>query len=1352
MMKYTKLPRHRALLAVLLLTLSVSVVGAGEPVEKTVPVSFLPAEHINGVGDRVWLRGELQEEEDRGLVVIEAENATEVGLLAGVTVGSDPAASGEHYLSHIGHARYVFHTHPYATRALQTYYQWVRVNVPRAGSWVHNETMDAGEIRQHVDLSRETCRIGEWVWIKGPQYELAAGEHTFELLGYHGGIKLDKIIFTSAPDFVPEGQGPEASPSSGRLAATILSRVYQPTGLLRWERFSAVREPAGGAIQLEASVDGGRSFAQVPEDGSLRDFPVTPQGLQLKVTLTVGAQGQLPALYQPRLVFLTQPVAGVPVVLENERVSVRIHPEGNSISQFTWKGRGFSAGQEIEDQELFVLTVGRPLAGDLRELSSRDLDLVAVDQADPANLRLTYSSMEYQLEVVCTFSLVADQLHCGMEINNQDDIDVVRLSYPRLRGLVLGETAADDLLTTPVRFVRQQSEGKEWWQWGLDKGPLTANLYKRHGTLGFSDLSDPAGGGLYFGVHDPRWQDAQIRYSSRRGESLDLDLTTQRRVAPGQRVVVPPVVLAFHEGDWHQAADLYRAWAQRVLNWSEQPAWVYEWDGWLGGWCSHFLPQGNWNGLVQAADEAARLDVNYVQFWDIGSRSGIWYPFPMPEIGRWETFRQANQLAHQRGVLMTYYFAVMLYDLPGENGSIGQFLPEQFPDWLMKPDRDWYLRNAMHGVGGVPTHLQCMGASESRQFVRHFVVDVFGRRLEADGMYLDTLCAAIRPDGCMDLEHGHSGYGEEARLTATLAEQVITAGRQFNPNFSCSMEGGSLPLSQSGIFNMISGLVLVTEPRIMRYACPEMVILEGLSNGGRGDQRLSMAYAWLHGSRFERVEAPLAERLLPLRQTLSHHLYRSRYTDTVGVRGEQEGRLLVRRFVRNEDRNRLVCATVWNVDGQATGEQFSLDVRLCGPQPRVWLIAGPEDWRLLKVQPDAKGWLTLTVPEEEYTQVAVVATAEPMVWLDHVVGTPGGRGLLRASLRSLDGTSGPVTARLELPAGLEVRGNLQGDLQQTGRLVASVDFPSEVASGIHNATLHLVAGEHEWSLPVRLVVRDPLWVEVSPRGDNTYRVKLTNNTTEDLKVTVTVVAGSGEGNFYPPTQFVGEIEPVQVRVPARREAHAELTVPLAGPHDCFRFLDFILTYPGGRHVYLFDDPPVFWDPDFEQDRNGDGKLDYWPGRTYGNRPAGLLDYNDPHSGRACMRLDPPQAGQVGIWAAHCFGPRHLQPGHRYRFRAYIKRGAEDVEYGVNMYHYTGHGNFSLMLQPVGELDNVRKWQLHEAIFEVPADYQYMIVHMYHRGGSAPWWLDTMTMEHLQTAKADTYPVADQVDSGYPNRG
>lgn len=1070
----------------------------------------------------------------------------------------------------------------------------------------------------------------------------------------------------------------------------------------------------------------GRTFVRVPEAGDLSGLPVTAEGLQLKVMLIAGTEGRTPALYRPLLSFLTQPVAGTPVVLENERVSVHIHPEGNSISQFIWKSRGFSVGQEIEGQELFVLTVGRPMAGDLRELSSRDLDLAAVDQTDPANLRLTYSSMEYQLEVVCTFSLVAEQLHLGMEINNQDEIDVVRISYPRLRGLALGETGEDDLLTTPVRFIRQHTrpEDKEWFQWGLDKGTnLTSHLYKAHGAMGFCDLSDPAGGGLYFGFHDPEWHDGEIDYNTREGTSLDLDLTTQRRVAPGQRVVLPPVVLAFHEGDWHQAADMYRAWAEQAVQLPQYPDWVYEWDGWVGGSREDFLPAGNWNGLVQAADEAARLGVNYVQVWDINS--GItWYPFPMPEMGRWESFRQVNRLFHQRGVLVTYYWDPMLYDLPGENGSIGQFLPDQFPDWLMKPDRDWYLRNAAHGVGGGPRHIQCMGATEGREFVRHFVVDVFGQRLEADGMYLDQL-GCIGPFHCTYLEHGHQGYGEESRLTATLAEEVITAGREFNPNFSCSMEGGSLPLSQSGIFNMISGLVLVTEPRIMRYARPEMVTLEGLSNGGRRDRRLSMAHTWLNGNRFERVEREIGEKLLRLRWTLSHHLYRSRYTDTVGVRGEVEGRLLVRRFVRNEDRNRLVCATVWNVDGQATGEEFSLDVRLCGPDPRVWLITGPNHWRQVQTQPDTEGWLTLAVPEAEFAQIAVVGAAEPMVWLEHVVGTPGAEGLLRARLRSLDGTSGPVTARLELPAGFEVRGNLQCDLQETGRLVAAVVFPPEVSPGIHNATLHLVAGEHEWSLPVRLVVRDPLWVEVSPLGDSTYRVKLTNNTLKDLEVTVTVAAGSGEGSFYPPTQFVGEVEPVWVQVPARGEADAELSVAFATPEDQFRFLDFILTYPDGRQVYLYDDSPVFWDPDFEQDRNGDGILDFW---ACGE---GKIDRIDPHSGEACLRLDPPEgSATLRKLVGYFFGPRGLLPGHRYRFRAYIKRGTEDVAYGVNMYHYTGHGNFSLMLEPVGELDNVGKWQLHEAIFDVPEDYQYMIVHLYHRGGSGPWWLDTMTVQDL----------------------
>ena len=191
---------------------------------------------------------------------------------------------------------------------------------------------------------------------------------------------------------------------------------------------------------------------------------------------------------------------------------------------------------------------------------------------------------------------------------------------------------------------------------------------------------------------------------------------------------------------------------------------------------------------------------------------------------------------------------------------------------------------------------------------------------------------------------------------------------------------------------LVSGRHICTEPRILRYAFPKLILLEGFSNGGRFGPE-TYPFAWLHGSRFDFHGGELGERLLALRRTLAPHLYRSRYMDTVGVVGEEEKRLLVRRFVRDDGGNRLVCATVWNVGGKATGT-FRLDAALCGPQPTVWIITRPDAWQKLDVRPDYRGWVTIPVPKEEFAQVAIAGEAEPAAQVQHVSGVAGGQGEL----------------------------------------------------------------------------------------------------------------------------------------------------------------------------------------------------------------------------------------------------------------------------------------------------------------------------------------------------------------------
>ena len=195
-------------------------------------------------------------------------------------------------------------------------------------------------------------------------------------------------------------------------------------------------------------------------------------------------------------------------------------------------------------------------------------------------------------------------------------------------------------------------------------------------------------------------------------------------------------------------------------------------------------------------------------------------------------------------------------------------------------------------------------------------------------------------------------------------------------------------------------------------------------------------------------------------------------------------------------------------------------------------------------------------------------------------------------------------------------------------------------------------------------------------------------------------------------------------MPAQGTASTELTITFADPPGEFRFLDFTLTYPGGTQRFLHDQAPMFWDPDFEQDRNGDGILDYWSGP---GGSAGMIDYKDPKSGKAAWPHRPYAEGRCAV-IGYPAGPRLFLPGHLYRLRCYVKRGGPDVTPVILV---------GGQMAPVGPLDNINKWQLYELTMvsqRTGSPKKLIIPHLSSKGGKSSWWIDNFTIEDLGPAK------------------
>ncbi|MFQ5767258.1 MAG: Ig-like domain-containing protein [Acidobacteriota bacterium] len=147
-----------------------------------------------------------------------------------------------------------------------TWHLWVRLLSKGSGGSAWFEDVD-GAGRQPVS----TVAAGEWVWVAGRSYTLAAGLHTLQLGGGEAEARVDRVLLTTDAAFVPTEQagGDTSSPAAVTGAAAVGT---DRTALLSWTN---PVDPDLARIIVRYRTDGVSPVS--PVDGfPLADRPASP--------------------------------------------------------------------------------------------------------------------------------------------------------------------------------------------------------------------------------------------------------------------------------------------------------------------------------------------------------------------------------------------------------------------------------------------------------------------------------------------------------------------------------------------------------------------------------------------------------------------------------------------------------------------------------------------------------------------------------------------------------------------------------------------------------------------------------------------------------------------------------------------------------------------------------------------------------------------------------------------------------------------------------------------------------------------------------------------------------------------
>jgi hypothetical protein len=200
-----------------------------------------------------------------------------------------------------------------------------------------------------------------------------------------------------------------------------------------------------------------------------------------------------------------------------------------------------------------------------------------------------------ELPIALTFrvTLKGDEIHWSAKVANTSDYTVAEVYMPEIAGLVgLGDANRKDDLYWPEVLGRKIPDFKSTLHPEQDslanlsvavnrlQDPSIELTYPSGASMAWTTLNNGRRG-LYFAAHDPGALTGAMRAGAHASSGNDLFFSYVKYpfIAPGQTWASADYVVSPYEGDWHVAADKYRAFLQTWRQVRSKPEWVRNTQG-----------------------------------------------------------------------------------------------------------------------------------------------------------------------------------------------------------------------------------------------------------------------------------------------------------------------------------------------------------------------------------------------------------------------------------------------------------------------------------------------------------------------------------------------------------------------------------------------------------------------------------------------------------------------------------------------------------------------------------------------------------------------------------------------------
>lgn len=627
-----------------------------------------------------------------------------------------------------------------------------------------------------------------------------------------------------------------------------------------------------------------------------------------------------------------------------------------------------------------------PRYADIRRNAALRPDIMVEQKQGEATVTMRYPALVAQdegldLSAVITIRLLPGdcRTYWKLALDNRTGFEADDIAFPSIDGAWLGEHWQDDVLVyphfagcridNPTEQLASKPKNIRWkWQeyiYEYNVGQATGTLdergayarrlnYSGEASMLWMDLYDPTENtGVYITCRNKALTMKALRMESFGGSDPGAGMAVIHRPAlQSGEWTSDECILAFHEGDWHWAADDYRAWFDTLTRpnpGQHRPLWFEKSPGLM----AHYDFQYQGGGIVHRFQnipdllrEAQKLGMNHLLLagWnEDGFDFGFPHYTPNHKLGTEQDLKNALAECKRMGGHVCFYINARLCNTGFEDQQQrvreGAIMQRNGSLWIEK-----------NGADDVSFASMCINDTEWRHFLAD-TVRYLTHEIGADGMYLDQFAMAT---SIKCYHPGHTEHeGNPCAWNQGYEKLLAEMKRDYDPEGMALLYEGCNdifgPYASGQLVSELHCPLLGRMPEVYKYTFPDQILVDMMNPRRHSAMRpehvarhstellhraFTMgAYFWCYDLEWDnnwRGDPEQYERLKQLvalrRAWLERYGY-GRFTDTVGLAQIPPEHLLKRYTI--DGGTLLACACEKGLNGAALVKWTREDAPVC---------------------------------------------------------------------------------------------------------------------------------------------------------------------------------------------------------------------------------------------------------------------------------------------------------------------------------------------------------------------------------------------------------------------------------------